>query len=380
MNEIDIVRNQNEFQALRAEWTALWNDVSGTHGESFIACWLVWNCILRQTGSSLCIVTARRQRRLIAVWPLVRMRNRLWTVLRPLSPESADYTTLLCDPAHASVQLMQSMWRTACEKSGVDIVTLPYVAQDSALYQVAMSHEGLIAATQAPYTIARLSCEKDWAQFAGSLGTLSGKKPGALRRRLERQGTVAIRVLGPDDADENARIIDWMLACKRDWAERVDKKGQWLYSMPYRDFLVALANHRDSEGDNACARVMIVELNGVPVAANMVGLGKASVIGAIAGFDRQYAKFAPGSIATEEWVRWALENRRDFDLGIGSESFKAYWSKGNTGVACSFQIAQSRWGRVAFAMRRAATKISAARAETQRGQEVATSAETGSSG
>jgi CelD/BcsL family acetyltransferase involved in cellulose biosynthesis len=375
MNEIDVVRTSEGFQALRTDWMALWDRAGGSHNESFTACWLAWDCMLRQTGRSLFIVTVRRAGRLVAVWPLVRMRNRLWTVLRPLSPESADYTTVLCDPDHVSFELMQSMWQAVCLRSSPDIITLPYVTSDSHLYKLASDHPGLIAATEAPYAVARLSLEADWARFAGSLGTLSGKKPGALRRRLERQGTVKVRILGPDDIDENARMIDWMLACKRDWAERVGKKGQWLYSTSYRDFLVALASHRDGHDEDTCARVMVVELDDVPVAANMVGLGKASLTGTIAGFEPRYAKFGPGSIATEEWVRWALENRRDFDLGIGSESFKTYWSKGNTGVACSFQIAHSAWGRVAFAMRRAAGRLFPAQADANRPEEVELSGE-----
>src|SRR5882762_1785836 len=96
----------------------------------------------------------------------------------------------------------------------------------------------------------------------------------------------------------------------------------------------------------------------------------------MAGFDRQHAKLAPGAIATEAWVRWALEHKRDFDLGVGSESFKRYWSKGNISVASSIQIAQSAWGRVAFAIRDGASKLSAIRADMRRRKESAASGKT----
>jgi CelD/BcsL family acetyltransferase involved in cellulose biosynthesis len=369
VEDIEVIKTPESFQALRSEWQALWSRSKGRHHESFATCWLTWDCVAKRMGRSLRIITARRDGKLIAAWPLVRTRKRLWTVLRPLSPESADYTTVLVDPDHASDRLMESMWRAAQEQCASDIFLLPYVDRESHLYRLAVAHSGLMTTKEHPCAIARLSREANWESFAASLGTLSGKKPGALRKRLERQGKVDVRILGPEDADENVRMIDWMLSCKRDWAERVHKKGAWLYSKVFRDYLIALANHPPEGDGDPCARVMVLALDDAPIAANMVGLGKESMLGVMAGFDRQHAKLAPGAITTEAWVRWALEHKRDFDLGIGSESFKPYWSKGNYAVASSIQIAQSRWGRVAFAMHDVANKLSAVRAATRRGKE-----------
>ncbi|MEZ2352670.1 GNAT family N-acetyltransferase [Caballeronia sp. RCC_10] len=365
---IDIIKTTEEFHALADEWQALWRRAGGRHHESFVTCWLSWERVAKPIGRSLRIVAVRRDERLIAVWPLVRSRNRLWTVLRPLSPESADYTTVLIDPEHVSVELIESIWRAALERCPSDIFLLPYLDHDDTLFRLASSHQGLMTSKAHPYAIARLSREKDWESFAASLGTLSGKKPGALLRRLERQGKVEMRILGPGDQEENARMIDWMLACKRSWAERVDKKGAWLYSQAFRDYLVALANHPADSDGRPYARVMVLMLDGAPVAANMVGLGRSIMLGVMAGFDRDHSKLAPGAITTEAWVRWAVENGMDFDLGVGSETFKPYWSKGNMSAASSIQIARSSWGRVAFAVNDGISKLAALRAEMRRGK------------
>lgn len=365
--DIEVIKTPEGFQALRDEWHALWSRAKGRYHESYVACWSSWNYVAKPKGRSLRIIAVRRDGRLIAVWPLVRSRDLLWTVLRPLSSGSSDYTTVLVDPVHASGKLVESIWHVASEQCASDIILLDYVDHGSHLYRLGMAHKGLMTAKESPYAVARLAREADWESFAASLGTLSGKKPGVLRRRLERQGKVGLRILGPEDADENARMIDWMLAHKRDWSERVQKKGKWLYSKAFRDYLVALANHPCERDAEAAGRVMVLTLNDVPIAVNVIGLGTESVSGVMAGFDPQYAKHAPGAITTEAWVRWALEHRRDFDLGVGYESFKPYWSKGNTALVSRIQIAQSAWGRVAFSIKEGIRKLQAIRTGMRRG-------------
>lgn len=351
--EIDVIKTPDDFHAMREQWHELWVRAKGKHHESFLVCWLAWNRVAKPAGRSLRIVTVRRDRRLIAVWPLVRSRHRLWTVLQPLGSDSADYTTILVDPDHASIQLTESIWIAAQERCASDLILLPYLDCESHLYRLAAGHDGLVRDKDDSYAVAQLSREANWDNFAASLGTLSGWKPGALRRRLERKGKIEARMLGPQDADENARMIDWMLASKRDWAERANKKGAWLYSTTYRDFLVALANQPGEGDEDACARILVLRMDDAPIAVSMVGLGKGSILGVMNSFDQRHARLAPGAISVEVWVRWALEHKRDFDLGVGAESFKPYWSKGNVSAVSSLEIAQSAWGRIIHTMREA---------------------------
>src|SRR3954463_15499618 len=95
LHVIDVINTHEGFHALREQWHELWVRAKGEHHESFMVCWLAWSRVAKPAGRSLRIVTVRRNRRLIAVWPLVRSRHRIWTVLQPLSSESADYTTVL---------------------------------------------------------------------------------------------------------------------------------------------------------------------------------------------------------------------------------------------------------------------------------------------
>ena len=288
----------------------------------------------------------------------------------------ADYTTILVDPEHSSDKLIESIWFATRKQCASDLILLPFLDCESHLYRLAMEHDGLVTHKEDLCAAARLSREVNWESFAASLGTLSGRKAGALRRRLERQGKVDVRVLGPEDGDNNVCMIDWMLASKRDWAERVDKKGQWLYSSIYRDYLIALANQKNKGDEEACARILVLSMNDAPIAVCMVGMGKQSLLGIMNSFDRQHAKLAPGAIAMEAWVRWAIEHGSDFDLGVGSETFKPYRRKGNISRVSSIEIAHSAWGRVAYAMRDGASRLSAIRADMRRGKVAAGPAKT----
>ena len=114
-------------------------------------------------------------------------------------------------------------------------------------------------------------------------------------------------------------MVDLMLACKREWADRVGKKGEWLHSKEYRDFLTDLLNQRQGE---VLARLLVVSLDGEAVAVNVLGLGKSCIDAVIAGFDPKHGKFAPGSVAMEASIKWVFEQGFDLDLGVGPETFK----------------------------------------------------------
>jgi CelD/BcsL family acetyltransferase involved in cellulose biosynthesis len=342
--QLKVITSPVEFYALRGEWDELWSRANGRHRQAFTVCWLCWLRVAEPHARKLRIILLRENGRLVAVWPLVSYRKSFWTVLRPLSPEAADHTSILVEDGPSAFAFIDQLWRAAHQRCDSDIILLPYLSVNSDLHGLASHHRRVMVARQHFSAIAKLRSENDWGAYCASLGMLSGKKPGAHQRRLAKQGEVEIRVLGPDDADENARMVDWMLAYKREWADRVGKK--WVYSKEYRDFLIDLLNQRQGE---VLARLLVVSLDGAALAVNMLGLGKSCIDGVIAGFDPKHGKFNPGSVAMEASIKWVFEQGFDLDLGIGPEDFKGYWSRENFTALWSMQIANTRWGLLAFA-------------------------------
>ncbi|SOE92492.1 Acetyltransferase involved in cellulose biosynthesis, CelD/BcsL family [Burkholderia sp. D7] len=348
--QFEIVSNEDDLRALEHEWDDLWSRAHGQYGQSFGVCWLAWQHVAKPRGRRLCCIVHRENGRVAMVWPLVTYRRLLWTYLCPLSPEAGDYTRVLMVDSPSSPALIAGAWRTALTRCGADFIKLPYVDEGSDLHAVASRERHVMIAARTVAAFAKLRDETEWDAFCKTLGTMSGKKPGALERRLSKEGQLAVRLTEPGDARENAALVDWILARKRAWGDRVGKRGEWLDSSHYRDFLVNLlcpANGR------AMGRLFVVTLDGAPVAATVVGVGTTCVDGLIASFDDRYARFGPGSIVVEHVIKWAFEQRLNVDFGVGAERFKAYWSRNNITGAWSAQIANSRWGVFAFRSKQA---------------------------
>jgi len=344
-SQFEIVTDPDAFRALQSEWDALWSRANGRYHQAFAVCWLCWCISAKPRGRQLYCIVCREQGRLVMVWPLVTYRFLFWTLLRPLSPDTADHTSILVDEQVGNAAIIEETWRTVMRSCGAHVCDLPYVSEGSRLYDIAEKQPHAVVGERTIAAIAKLRGETDWQAFCTTLGALSGRKPGARERRLSKEGKLVVRMLSPEDTGDYAAWVDWLLARKREWIDRTGKRGDWLHSLAYRDFLVDML---DPPAGDAMARLFVVTLDGVPLAASVVGIGESCVTGLIAAFDERYSKFSPISIVIEHCVKWALEQGKDLDFGVGSESFKAYWSRDNITRTSSFRIAINRWGLVAI--------------------------------
>ncbi|WP_299703532.1 GNAT family N-acetyltransferase [Caballeronia sp.] len=243
----------------------------------------------------------------------------------------------------SAAALIEGAWQSACRRCGADFMHLPYTHEGSELYDLARRHRRVVSAKRDDSWIAKLREETDWDAFCGKLGTLYGKKPGALQRRLSKEGELVIHMADPADTAGIATMVDRMLKWKRGWSDRVDKHGDWLESSQFQSFLVALLSAPDG---HVVARLIVVSLDNAPIAGLIVTKGNPCANAIIGGFDEKYGKFGPGSIAVEHCVKWAFEQRFDLDFGVGSERFKSYWSNRNVSSAWTFHMVNTNWGQV----------------------------------
>lgn len=346
---LEVVSDEQGFIALEREWNALWLKAHGRYFQRFDVCLLAWRHVARPRNRKLHCIVLRERGELRLVWPLVSRRRIFWTYLLPLSPDAADYTSVLVEDRPEAAAWIESAWRAACARCKADFVHLPYLNEGSALHRVALREPRVLGLSRHEAWTAKLRGERDWATYSRSLGSMHGKKPGQLERRLAKEGELQVRLMDPSDAEGIAQCVRAMLAWKRQWAERTGKKGEWLFSPFYQDFLIATLT-RQGEDANAepPARMTVITLDDRPIAAVIMSHGNPLANAVIGSFDPAYGRFGAGSIAWEHGVKWALEQGYDIDFGVGSERFKSYWGRGNRSHAWTMQIANTTWGLVGY--------------------------------
>jgi CelD/BcsL family acetyltransferase involved in cellulose biosynthesis len=222
--KIEIIRDRAAFEALRGEWTALFERAARPEHvfQSFewLSCWA--DHFLDDSGR-LCIVTGRRQGRLTMVWPLMIAQLapgliKLCWMGEPVS----QYGDALVEPGPLADLSLETGWRAALSL-GADAAILRKTRRDSAVAALLEAQAKPCDATAAPFVQFA-----DKADFARVLDKRSSKAKSSRRRLLRRlQETGAVAFVRPGDAGEAQSLLRCAFAMKRAW---LAQRG--LYSAP----------------------------------------------------------------------------------------------------------------------------------------------------
>jgi CelD/BcsL family acetyltransferase involved in cellulose biosynthesis len=354
-SSVEVVTDSARLRELADAWSELWARCpeAGLF-QSFEYCLDAWELVQEPQGRRLACVAGWRGDQLVAVWPFVTYRNRLWTYARQLVASGVElHEVLVDDDTVDRTAWVQQAWRALTAHAHVDIVDVSCF-QDSA---TAPALRSLPAHAVEENTTAcvrvELADEVEWDAFYNSLSKSHRKDWAKNRRRLAALGTVEFAVHEAGD-DRIGSLVDWTLAQKRQWAEHTGKKGEWLYSGHYRAFL---ERQLAAPGKGARNLVLTLTLNGELLAVQLGALSKGRFEAVIAGFNADYVKFSPGAQLSEAMIRWAWEQGVDCDLGAGTEPYKTFWSRNRVVSITNRSMAVSWRGVAAFAARRAVQQV-----------------------
>lgn len=285
---------------------------------------------------------------MVAAWPLTTYRKLAWKYARPLDASGAEFTDLLIAETVEQQDWIRAAWQVLMSNSKSDVITLPYVRTGTDLNLTLASLQQKMTLHRDISVYARLRDEEEWEAYYESLSGKHRRHHAQSRRRLAELGTVEFEIVEAGDP-RCPELVGWMLAQKRIWAERTNKKGHWLFSDGYCEFLRRLL--ADSEA-NPKRLIMSLRLNGAPIAVKITAAGGSLLEGLIAGYDPQYEKHSPGIRLDEYMVRWAFEHKLDYDFGNGGEQYKRFWSRDTVIETATYHIATSWWGRAALYLQR----------------------------
>jgi CelD/BcsL family acetyltransferase involved in cellulose biosynthesis len=340
-----ILKSIDDVVSIRTEWERLWVDARAGYLLSFSYFYESWNTFHRPQGAELRCVVAYEHARLLAALPMVLLRSRvkLWKYAAICSPEAAEGCDILIERTTESQAIATALLRKFLISAHPDMVSFSFVKLGCHLEVAIQSLPSLriVNAYDNVMPYADLKAEVDWASYKRSLSKHYESNVARKTRRLHEQGKVTVEIV----RGMSTPAIEWLFLQKRKWSERTNKRGQWVFSPRYQEFITKLF------ASDQRFLVFVLKLDDAPIAVKLAAISSSFASTMMITYDDKYERFSPGSVLDEFMMRHIFENYQDregrhldIDFGPGQEHFKLHWSRGNMHPTKSFFMASSRSG------------------------------------
>ncbi len=356
------------FKALAAEWSALFTECGAPHQVFQTYDWAaIWAGIYLDKNTSLAIVTARVDGRLVLIWPLAVRRIFGLRILTCLGEPVSQYSDALIAPefGHAGEDAALDYLRTL----PVDVISLRRVRDEGALSRLLRRRFGAPNGRQSsPFVdFSGVGKVKDFeARFPGKLRSSRRRR----RRRLEELGDVALT--HHVHSREVAPLISAALGLKREWARRNGIIAPALRDPRFEQFFAAVAG---AENSPVNLHVSVLRCASEIIGIDVSVACKDRLFGHVLATRSDFAALGVGGILVEAKLHYALEQGfAAFDMLAPADRYKMEWTSKAVGVAdysmplttlgFAYDRLWLRWGRHAMKalterIRTAITKVHA---------------------
>lgn len=342
--EFALVTARDAFDALEAEWTGLF-DRCATSSQLFQSHAWLWHWtrhFLAPPDVSLAIVTARRNGRLVLVWPLARRcgaggLSRLDWMGEPVS----QYGDVLVEPGADALPLMRDAWTFLRTRLPADLVNLRKTRADAAVAPL-LAEIGARASCRDSAPFADLSTPGGFTAYADARWSAKTRKNRRRQmRRLEEIGPVAVQRL--TSGAEAARLASHAIKTKRAWLGDRGLVSPALANPAYESFFAAVA--AGGEHPAGC-RVSQLAVNGEPAALEIAIRCRERLAVHIIAYEPAFERGGAGAALMEDAIRQAFaDGVTCFDLLGPGGGYKDEWSDGAVEMA-DWTLALSLKGRL----------------------------------
>lgn len=325
--DLALIRDRAEFDALGPEWDALFAE-SGTPSQVFQTFGWLWHWANHylDNETTLAIVTARREGRLVLVWPLVATRVMGLRVLSFMGDPASQYSDALVEEGPDREPLVSAALDFIMALP-FDVISLRRVRDDAAIAAVVDRVAGAAGATtQAPFV-----------DFTGAATVAAFEKRFSAKirsnrrrdlRRLEDLGPVTFETHAP--GQQARALIESALAFKRSWAQRSGQLAPSLFDPRFERFFVSAA---EGGAHAPGLRVTAVLCAGEPVGIEISALCKNWAFGHVLAAKPGFEKCGVGAIAVGHAITQAVsQGFAGFDLLAPADPYKMKWASGTVGV------------------------------------------------
>ncbi len=347
--QIDMVQDATALAALAPEWSSLFeragrpSQVFQTHA---FATLYASAYDLGAPGTPpghrcdcrLAIVTARREGRLVLIWPLVETRRFGVRCLSWLGEPVAQYGDVILDPSEQAAATLHAAFDYIRAEIRPDMFRLRKVRSDAVVAPF-LASLGITPteAVEAPC----VTLAAGGSPFEGRQNGKARKNRRRLMRRLEERGVVVFRELPPSEAASAALAAG--LADKRDWLMR-----RGLVSPSLGDPLVdRLLDRAATDPDRAtgCAAFELA-VDGRPVAFALGFRCKRRLMLHMITYTHDMEKHGVGVLNLEAILRLAeAEGLEAVDLLPPKAEYKLDWADVTVAVA-DYQMGLTARGRI----------------------------------
>jgi CelD/BcsL family acetyltransferase involved in cellulose biosynthesis len=351
VHNCQILKSIGEVIAIKSEWERLWLDARAGYSLSFSYCFESWNTIHHPQGAELYCAVSRDGARLLAVLPMVLLRGRLELSKRAVvcSPEAAEGCDILITRTPESQVIAIALLKNFLMSARPDVVSFFFVKSGSHLDTAVRSITSLRIVSTGddvmPY--ADLKAEVDWDSYKRSRSKHYERNVARKTRRLQELGKLTAEVV----RDVPMPTIEWLFQQKKKWSARTKKRGHWICSSRYQEFITKLF------ASDPRFLIFALKLDDTPIAVKLAAIGAGFASTMMISYNDEYERFSPGNVLDEFMMRHIFEQYRDsdgrhlgVDFGPGEEHFKLHWSRGNVHQAKNFIMTASRsgWARFRF--------------------------------
>jgi CelD/BcsL family acetyltransferase involved in cellulose biosynthesis len=353
-----ILKSVDELVSIKTEWDRLWVEARAGYSLSFSYIYESWTVMHRPQGAEFCCAVAFENGRLLAALPMVLLRGKLklWKCAVICSPEAAEGSDMLIEQGAKSRAVATALLKRFLLAARPDVVSFYFMKSGCHLETAIQSLTRLriVEAYDNVMPYADMKAEVDWASYKRSLSKHYESNVARKSRRLNEQGKVAIDVV----QGAPTPVIEWLFLQKRKWSERTNKRGHWVFSSRYQEFITRLFSA------DPRFLVFVLRLDDVPIAVKLAAAGSGFASTMMITYDEKYERFSPGNVLDDFVMRYIFDNYRDsdgkhldVDFGPGREHFKLHWSRGNLHPTKSFVMAASDWGLAKFQFDRGRARI-----------------------
>ena len=331
--EFALVDDRAAFDALEAEWNDLFARAGrGTQVfQGFNWNWHWCNHYLapgEDEGTSLAIVTGRRDGRLVMVWPLVEERVAGLRQLAWMGEPVSQYGDVLVEDGDGGIDVLRAAWAFIRSELSPDLVRLHKVRDDACVKPLLAELQALpVQRLEAPYL--DLAGSADFASYEQRYSPRSRRNRRRLARRFEERGKMEIE--RPKSGERARELAELAIAMKRTWLKERGLVSPALADPRMSRFFADVAAGLERP---AGCQLSALTTDGEAAAIEINLVCKDRTVMHVIVFNLKYEKAGAGVLLLEDTIAKSFGHGcKTFDLLAPADGYKLDWADGRAGVA-----------------------------------------------